>query len=481
MPFLISAEIESIQRYVVTSNRMWTIRAGSYILDKFNKEIEDEFKTNPKIGGRLIYSSSGSVKAIFDDREFAENYCKKIAKKLRDETEIASLTWAIEKYENKNISQALKNVEKKIQEKRSRKEPISVISHPLFYDCEICKSYPATSKIEKVEEYLVCHSCKLKFDSKSKFLPIYQKIDQHREIFDDFEHLVKDDYLALICSDGNRLGEHLIKLSDTDKSNPERLLKEFSEKLEEATTDAFKETANEVFEDFFKKDTRHFPFIVIVLGGDDMSVAMPARYSFEFAKTFTNKFAQKTKNFGNGLPEVSISTGIAISRHTFPFSNLYEIAESLLSNAKKLSRWLKQKNNDPKEYSTIDFEIITESLSEDISERRKFLFFKDYLATGRPYLIGDGNYHFKFEELYCTVMKLKEAGVSNSFINSLYEIVKDPSTMKIELEIKLKRLYKKHEKIKGLLDNYKKEESNFEDKLSLPVLDIAEVYSLIGG
>lgn len=478
MPFIFSAEIESIQRYVVTSNRMWTIRAGSYILDKFNRDIEEMFKYNPGIGGRLIYSSAGSVKAIFNDEGSAEKFGRKIAKILKDETEIASLIWAVEKIENNNISHALKEVEKRIQEKRSRKNPTTIINHPLFYDCEICKSYPAVSKIKKVEEFFVCSACELKFKRGSNFLPIYNEIDGSKGLFDDFEHLVKDDYLALICSDGNRLGEHLIKLSGAKDS--ERLLKGFSENLDRATKDAFKGTVEEVFKDFFKEDATHFPFMVIVLGGDDMSVAMPARYAFKFTKTFTHKFVQSTKSFGNGLPEVSISTGIAISKHTFPFSNLYEIAEELLSNAKRLSRWLRQRNGERGEYSTVDFEIITESLSEKISERRKSLDFKDYIATGRPYLIGEGNYHYKFETLYETVVRLKEAGVSNSFINSLYEIVKEPAIMDVELEIKLKRLYRRYKEIEKLLDDYKERRTNFEGRASIPILDIAEVYTYIG-
>lgn len=484
MSFILSAEIESIQKYIVTSNRMWTIRAGSYILDRFNEEIKEEFKQNKIPGGELIYSSAGSVKARFDERGPAEEYGKEIAKRLRDKTEIASLTWAVEEIKDNKISLALKNAEKRIQEKRSRKEtPVSIVNHPLFYDCEICKNFHATSRIEKVEKYLVCNSCRLKFDSKSKFLPIYDKLNaergEKRKLFDDFDELVKDDYLALICSDGNRLGEHLIELSG--KKQHEKLLKDFSEKLDKVTKDAFKETVVKVFNGFFEVDKTYFPFMVIVLGGDDISVAMPARYAFEFTKVFTEKFTEKTKGFlQNNLPYVSISSGIAIAKHTFPFSNLYEIAEELLSNAKRLSRWLREKNKGG-EYSTMDFEIITESLSEEVSERRKSLDFGNYLATGRPYLIGDGDYPFRFEDLYERVKKLKEEAISSSFINSLYDVVKDPSTMKVELDIKLKRLYAKHGEIFGILDDYKETKKNLEGKQSLPILDIAEVYTYIGG
>lgn len=77
--------------------------------------------------------------------------------------------------------------------------------------------------------------------------------------------------------------------------------------------------------------------------------------------------------------------------------------------------------------------------------------------------------------------ELKQKEISNSFINSLYNIVRDPSTMKIELGIKLKRLYNKYEEIRGFLDDYKTEKPNFEGKPSLPILDIAEVYTYIGG
>ncbi|MGQ9569608.1 MAG: Cas10/Cmr2 second palm domain-containing protein [Thermodesulfovibrionales bacterium] len=482
--FILSAEIESIQKYIVTSNRMWTIRAGSYILDRFNEDIREEFKKNKILGGRLIFSSAGSIKAIFDNKTSAENYGKEIAKELRDRTEIASLTWVVEEIKDNNISDALKNVEKRIQEKRSKKEtPVSIINHPLFYDCEICKSYPATSKIKKDKEYLVCQSCFLKFHSESKFLPIYEDLNrkrrENRKLFDDFDKLVGDDYLALIYSDGNRLGEHLINLSKNQDAMTLTLLKEFSEKLDLATHKAFKETVNDVFKEFFNSDKRHFPFMVIVLGGDDMTVAMPARYAFIFAKTFSEKFVQETKNFGSGLPEVSVSIGIAIAKHTFPFSNLYEVAEELQKNAKRLSRWIRE-NNKKGEYSTVDFEIITQSLSEEITERRRSLDFGNYIATGRPYLLGDGDYPFRFEELYEKSKKLKEAGVSNSFINSLYDIVKDPSTMRVELDIKLKRLYVKPEEITHLLNDYKEIRKNFDEKPSLPILDVAEVFNYIG-
>ncbi|MBU0568157.1 hypothetical protein KJ693_10370 [bacterium] len=482
MSCVFSAEIESIQKYVVTSNKMWTIRAGSYILDKFNKDIKDEFDNNKITGGKLIYSSGGSVKAIFDDEESAEKYGKKITTELKDETEIAYLTWAVEKIKGNNgISVAFEKVEKEIQKKRSEKQkPISIINHPLFINCEICKKYPACEEINREGEkrqYLVCQSCKLKSDKSKNRLDIYNDIDGNRHLFDNFEKLVEDDYLALICSDGNRMGELLIELSK--KQDAVELLGNFSKKLDKATASAFKKTVEEVFKDYFKEEKDHFPFMVIVLGGDDMSVVMPAKYAFEFTKAFTENFVQETRNFEDNLPEVTVSTGIAIAKRTFPFSNLFEVAEELQSNAKKLSRWLK-KNNGSREYSTVDFEIISESLVKEISERRKHLNFRKYLVTGRPYLIGDGEYPFKFEELLDIAERFKKEKVSNSFIHSLYDIVEKPSTMKIELDIKLRRLFKKHEAINDI-SGYDKPKNNFEGKECLPILDIAEIYSLIGG
>lgn len=490
MDFIFSAEIDSIQRYIVTSNKMWTIRAGSYILNKFNEEAKDKL-TQHYNTARLIYSSAGSIKTIFKDEESAEKYGRTLSLDLKDKTEIASLSWAVEKIEDGNISSALRTVEREVQEKRNkRKTPISIINHPLFIDCEICKNYPALQKIKKVDEYLVCNACLLKFKEVQKRLPIYDKIDPKRELFDDFKSLVKDDYLALICSDGNRLGEHLIELSK--KPNSAELLKNFSDLLNEATINAFKNTVSDVFKEFFEKEKVHFPFMTIVLGGDDIAVVMPARHSFTFARKFTEEFISQTKEFPKkNLPKVSISTGIAIAKHTFPFSNLYELAEELLSNAKRLSRWLRENNNQKGEYSTVDFEVITGALAEDISQRRKALDFDEYLATGRPYVINEENYPYKFERLLDITKSFKESQVSNSFIHSLYKIILDPNTFDIELNIKLKRLYNKHpehpeleskfteyiETISGSSNDWYGK--NFEGKKSLSLIDIAEIYDWV--
>jgi len=452
---------------------MWSIKAGSYILDKFNKDVKNEFDRSK---GSLIYSSAGAVKAFFNDCDAAEQFAKCIAKKLKSETEIAALNWAVSEIKNSNFASAIDEVEKMIQEKRNKKtEQVSMVNNPLFADCEICKKYPACemADIPQKAGAILCRSCYLKQEVRKEKLGIYNKINNTLDLPDDLESLVGDDYLALICSDGNRLGEILIELS---KQNKPELLSKFSESLEKATIEAFKESVEAVFRDL--AGYRNFPFLVVVLGGDDMTMAMPSKYAFKFVKKFSEKFYEKTSEFTDNLPKVSVSTGIAIAKRNYPFSNLYHIAEELQKNAKKLSRYLKTIQPGD-EHSTVDFEIITESLTENIGERRKTIDFGTYIVTGKPYSIGSSDYVFKFEDLIGTVDKLKEKKVSNSFINSLYEVVSKPDTAAIELKRRMKKHSQKLSETK--FESFIEIKGNFEKKQSLPLLDLAEIFTLQGG
>lgn len=128
--------------------------------------------------------------------------------------------------------------------------------------------------------------------------------------------------VAVIHADGNRMGERLLGLKTQDD------YRRFSADLTAATKQAVHEALRKTFPDWKKA----LPCRPVVLGGDDVTVILPARLAFTFTETFMKAFhAARVRG-----ESVSASAGIACVRNGYPFSQAYALAEDLCKLAKGL-------------------------------------------------------------------------------------------------------------------------------------------------
>lgn len=157
-------------------------------------------------------------------------------------------------------------------------------------------------------------------------------------------------YLGLIHADGNGLGQSLIKIKNRFDDGAEYavMLRLFSDKLEKSTKEAAQKATDNLISKY-GSEAGLLPLRPLVLGGDDLTVLVRADYAMQFTQDYCKAFEEATElNFkeiteasdGKIPAKLSACAGIAYIKNNQPFMDAFELAESLCSESKKVSKSL---------------------------------------------------------------------------------------------------------------------------------------------
>ncbi len=120
------------------------------------------------------------------------------------------------------------------------------------------------------------------------------------------------------------------------------------------------------------------PFQVLWRGGDDLFVAIDARFAFDFVQHLCARFEALTESIGRGVGRLTLSVGIAVVPPALPFSRVRLLAAELLDSAKLL-----RATRSEEEGSAVDWHVVKTSDVSSLAEQRR-----------REYVIGDGERRF---------------------------------------------------------------------------------------
>lgn len=392
--YLFSLDIDGIQNYIFNTNRLKTIAGASKIIDRLNntetvKKLNKKYGFNdaPKLSDNFIYSNGGATKVLFAHKKYAEAFEKEMHKMYAEYG--ISITTHIERVTGSE-KDALDEAGKTIAQKKYNKKFFTMpVSSPYLKICESCGKEYAVRKEEKLkqndqEPLLVCKYC-------------YNKAEEKIEEIRGFDDLIfsqdlnkikgKDNMVALVVMDGNKMGQKIDNLLNTsDDQSAFKKLKNFSGKVESII--------HYVFKHLIKKQPSgsNIDFIrPVIVGGDDVAFIIKAEYGLEFTIKLIKQIkemsaTQENKPFFSG--GIEMSAGIVFMKHNYPVSIGYSIAESLLKSAKKASN----ENNDE---AMIDFHIMQTASADNISGIRDNEYAycdvdgEKCLLTQKPYSITD--------------------------------------------------------------------------------------------
>ena len=267
------------------------------------------------------------------------------------------------------------------------KQPISIVSY---------------QKQEHLKESLQRINGILPSDGEIKFV---KKLDQLEQKFDNL------DWLGVIHADGNGLGQIFLNFHQYLDNEPESeefnreyvdTLRKFSIALDICTEKAFLSAIK-----VFKPDSEGIiPLLPLVLGGDDLTVICDGKFALKFTHRFLREFEAETANLEHqegiipkiashpkafGIGRLSACAGIAIIKPHFPFSVAYELAESLIKQAKNVKKKVLTADNKPFPCSAIDFHVLYDSSGVELESIRKKLTVDEGKTKlyNQPYIITD--------------------------------------------------------------------------------------------
>ncbi|MHA1606980.1 MAG: Cas10/Cmr2 second palm domain-containing protein [Candidatus Freyarchaeota archaeon] len=390
---LILGDVDRIKSYVFETSKIPEIRGGSQILVELEKEIRRLF-CSELCEEALIYCGGGSFLAVVPASE-AERLGRIIEESYLERTGVATITVVcseplgyenfargVEPYDDESVSKIVKEVKdgvagdlvkshfsvsegrkgfgelvaslsSELRLKKKMKEHAPFIpSMPFHRRCDSCGKRPAETTHEESyrglkEVFWLCGICKAKrkegeareklrfAEEFTKWYNSYKGRKSSIKIpftsLDELATLDPKGRIAFLYADGNDIGDLL------QRARTPAQYRHISQTLEEAMKNAlFKAIIDVMGEEVEKKEV---PFEVIALGGDDASVILPARYSWDVAVKLMEEAEEQMRALSEELNHpLTVSVGLLIADVKYPVQLMEKLAEDLLREAKKRSR-----------------------------------------------------------------------------------------------------------------------------------------------
>jgi hypothetical protein len=460
---LVAFDTDHIKGYVFGTDKLKEIRGASAILDYLNRIVMTQLAKLYQ--AKKIYAHGGSGLFLID-KDQADEFGQLVQRTYKQETKgAASITYVVQDLPERvtdmngdDIWESLELMRWHLREAKDRApKAITLPSHPLMRPCDSCgvEYADAEGPIKPwlrdpgEENALFCASClrKREEDHKVKNLiestVMGQSTEYEMYLWDylisrlrgKYADLTPDterpqdfnvfrnfkgtkDYFGLIYADANGMGKELEKC----RSLPvlQNLALNVDGAIYEAVSTAIikhlqikdhLKPAQELDENL---DHPVFPFDILLLGGDDVVMVVPASVALDVALTIAEEFHKLTKEKDAEGQGYTLSVGVVLAPIKYPFRLLRGLVDSTLKFAKDEGANQQDQARHQTKYGNtrINFMTVTGSSSEDfkkvyksLSEKSKHVTGEEngpnFYATLRPYdpeqlellleLIGDGH------------------------------------------------------------------------------------------
>lgn len=230
-----------------------------------------------------------------------------------------------------------------------------------------------------------------------KAFPDIQKLEFFHDVSEGtsgHRSLGEKNHWAVIYMDGNDMGNQFRAFQGTNPS-PEKTaiwVENMSAALDQCTTEACRSGCERVInrwadereriQNAVEGDQLTLPLRPLIVGGDDVVMLCHADYAFDFVSEVIRKFSLLSREKEKSKPakcpslwpatrgQLTISAGVLFCPISLPLHMAIPCAESLLSSAKSKGRSEKGIQSQKPSTSCIDFETVTESMLDSVSNRR---------------------------------------------------------------------------------------------------------------
>ncbi len=411
--FLVAIEISEKQKYIFKNNRLKENIGASLIIKYVIENLWKEF--SEKENGREVYSGGGNCYLQFDYEEQARNFIKKMSfhilkyyeglefygtkvkgqfsrdninllkkklnsKKFRQFNSFRKVSFGVEEICKSTSTPAIREIkEKKFKNEKNKSEIVSSL-RSVSQEAWIKNGFFDYLNKGRNSEYF-----KGDIEKKDYFRELYyfDKLEEGSEYkkftdnkfpldLDDFGE-DKNNQIALVNIDGNRVGDMisiLEEMNDKDENRLKNRLETFSNFIKDAYTEAFDRIINEFEINNIRIKGRDgekkLPIRPIILAGDDVTYIVDSRYALESVKIFTESIENKRlldtfEEFRGRFDKLTIGAGVVFVNKKAPFYKAYEMAEELCKGAKALGQG---------SLSTIDWHILKGEF-DDVDNIRK--------------------------------------------------------------------------------------------------------------
>lgn len=256
-------------------------------------------------------------------------------------------------------------------------------------------------------------------------------------------------YIGIVYADGNAMGKIVQELDQPETFRQFSYIVDGS--IREACFSALSEISEPEINEIRETVGQKGPFSrlaadILLLGGDDLLVALPANRALDFALKVTNKFESFTKDRIDALQDqtakrffqerlndqgFTISCGVAIAKSNYPFYLALDLAEQLLKNAKR--RDIRTSQPTEQSAARIDFHVVSGANSYALEQVRKDTY-QVWTDSATPRTLRPLSC-VQLGQLRISVQNLRSAGFPHSKLHELHEAALSPHWIQTSLRI----------------------------------------------
>lgn len=421
--WLVLMDTDQVQSYIFATNRLKEIRGASLLLESLNRQTSRTLLGAEGRSGEEIFVGGGGILATFPTESEARTYMKAVTSAYRQQTHIASITGVavpVSDDEQETLQHA------RLQLRLAKENPAGIpfpaahgtgelaparpfLTSPYFRLCQSCNSYPATAYLDGDE---ICAACAAKRQEASRLFPAFPAYSGYarfaRRMAKDISEppderwltLTKlpakldelagasTGYIGFIHADVNGLGSFL------EQQGNLQAIREIGVQVEDALENALATAVREIGL-APRMVTSEWPFLITILGGDDVTLIVPAGQAvplanalcLAFEKQIKTVLGETTNEHNEMVGQLALSAGVVISKPKHPAYALAELAEDLTRSAKRLSHELKTGGWGA--VPTLDFRVIQTPTANPVDIVRQEEYFdrrggQEYWYTSRP-------------------------------------------------------------------------------------------------
>jgi hypothetical protein len=388
-------DVSGIQEYVLGPSQLKLRRGASLLVRDFNEEISRR--------PGAIFSNGGNALVVFAPASEADDFRREIAARFQEMTAIGVVRTAQAEYERNRFKASWEALQDAMASEKAR--PLGRFftgSNPYWGTCK-CGQYPAVERrrlYEEEEESYFCRACVLRLERNPS-----RDDDKLPRDFNDLGSVADPrGYLALVAIDFDGMGSYFSEHA----TESEELCGEVSTRIDESLRTAIDSACKRI-------EKRE----ILLSGGDDCAVMIPAHNVFDFLSgfrdAFRREFLREFRHTREAPPLPSFSAGVTIAHSHFPISEFFRVAKELQASAKGVRKRELKRGGTPDD--SVDYEIISTSMSDRPVRSRQQIADRGhgYFRTAKPYLLE------QFLALRKTVEDLKSTAPANK-IKRLYRI-----------------------------------------------------------
>lgn len=434
--FLLITDTPGIKQFVFGTDALAEVRGASALLDRLNRvETERILRENLPAGSlTIVYVNGGTGQFVINaDRAAGERAIAALARAYREATgDDARIVWGLVSWpESTSYSDASSDAHLQMRTWRETDSANHCSPlHPLMHECSSVSHLPSQTKNyrwgDEDPTMLSDAAARKREESRKKgqtgtWPGWMAHLDQSGQWPDedrwpklrpqgavDFEkarrgtrQAARRGYVGLVYADGNAMGR-LVQETDSPET-----CQAFSTIVDDSIREACYHALTQVCSPEVTgiregRSNGPLPADILLLGGDDLLVLLPADLALDFALIVMENFESLTRERIANLREekartffqsrkverMTISCGVAFAKASYPFYLLLNLAEELLRNAKQAG------SRDPNvgpyfAPAYIDFHLVVGPQGADLAAVREM----DYLVgvsdnrqrTLRPY------------------------------------------------------------------------------------------------